>query len=160
MPVPRISVVVPFYNNEDLLGECLSSIAAQSVGDLEVIMVDDGSTDRSAEIAAAQAAADPRFTLLQVPHGGSPGYSRNQGIRRATGEYLSFVDSDDTLPDHALEHMMHTLETSGSDFVSGGVLRTGPMGVTPSVMHGRAVKTRMIGTHISRNADLFFDVSV
>jgi CDP-glycerol glycerophosphotransferase len=160
MPVPRISVVVPFYNNEDLLGECLKSIAAQSIGDLEVIMVDDGSTDGSAEIAAAQAAADPRFTLVQVPHGGSPGYTRNQGVRRATGEYLSFVDADDTLPPHALEQMVDTLEKSGSDFVTGGVLRTGPMGITPSVMHAKAIKTRQIGTHISRNADLFFDVSV
>jgi CDP-glycerol glycerophosphotransferase len=160
MPVPRISVVVPFYNNEDLLGDCLKSIAAQSITDLEVIMVDDGSTDGSAQIAAAQSAADPRFVLVQVPHGGSPGYTRNQGVKRATGEYLSFVDADDTLPVHALEHMLHTLEKSGSDFVSGGVLRTGPMGVTPSVMHARAIKTRMIGTHISRNEDLFFDVSV
>jgi CDP-glycerol glycerophosphotransferase len=160
MPVPRISVVVPFYNNEDLLADCLKSIAAQTIADIEVIMVDDGSTDGSAKIASDQAAADPRFTLVQVPHGGSPGYSRNRGIERATGEYLSFVDSDDTLPAHSLEHMMHMLEKSGSDFVSGGVLRTGPMGVTPSVMHGRAVKTRMVGTHISRNDDLFFDVSV
>ena len=160
MPVPRISVVVPFYNNEDLLGDCLKSIAAQSISDFEVLMVDDGSTDGSAAVAAAQAAADPRFKLVQVPHGGSPGYTRNQGIKRATGEYLSFVDADDTLPPHALEHMMHTLEKSGSDFVTGGVLRTGPMGVTPSVMHAKAIKTRQIGTHISRNADLFFDVSV
>jgi CDP-glycerol glycerophosphotransferase len=160
MPVPRISVVVPFYNNEDLLGECLKSIAAQSFTDIEVLMVDDGSTDGSAEIAAAQAAADARFRLVQVPHGGSPGYTRNQGIKQAVGEYLSFVDADDTLPPHALEHMLHTLEKSGSDFVTGGVLRTGPNGVTPSVMHARAIKTRQIGTHISRNADLFFDVSV
>ncbi len=160
MPVPRISVVVPFYNNEDLLGDCLKSIAAQSISDFEVLMVDDGSTDGSAAVAAAQAAADPRFKLVQVPHGGSPGYTRNQGIKRATGEYLSFVDADDTLPPHALEHMMHTLEKSGSDFVTGGVLRTGPMGVTPSVMHAKAIKTRQIGTHISRNEDLFYDVSV
>jgi len=160
MRVPRISVVVPFYNNEDLLGDCLKSIAAQSIADFECLMVDDGSTDGSAAVAAAQAAADPRFILVQVPHGGSPGYTRNQGIRRATGEYLSFVDADDALPPHALEHMMHTLERSGSDFVTGGVLRTGPMGVTPSVMHAKAIKTRQIGTHISRNADLFFDVSV
>ncbi len=137
-----------------------SPIAAQSISDFEVLMVDDGSTDRSAGIAAAQAAADPRFKLVQVPHGGSPGYTRNQGIKRAAGEYLSFVDADDTLPPHALEHMMHTLEKSGSDFVTGGVLRTGPMGLTPSVMHAKAIKTRQIGTHISRNADLFFDVSV
>ena len=52
MPVPRVSVVVPFYNNEDLLGDCLKSIAAQTLTDIEVLMVDDGSTDSSAEIAA------------------------------------------------------------------------------------------------------------
>ena len=63
---PRISVVVPFFNVADLLGDCLRSIAAQTFGDFEVIMVDDGSTDGSTEIARAQAVADPRFILLQV----------------------------------------------------------------------------------------------
>jgi CDP-glycerol glycerophosphotransferase len=159
MPVPRISVVVPFHNNEDLLGDCLKSIAVQSFSDFEVIMVDDGSADGSAKIAAAQAAADPRFTLIQVSNGG-PGYARNHGIRRASGEYLSFVDADDALPVHALEHMLHTLEQSGSDFVSGGVLRLGPAGINPSHLHGLAIKTRKIGTHISRSPELFFDVSV
>lgn len=124
MPVPRISVVVPFHNNGDVLGDCLKSIAAQSFADFEVIMIDDGSADNGPEVAAAQAAADPRFTLVQVS-GGSPGFSRNQGIMRATGEFLSFVDGDDVLPAHALERMLLTLDQSGSDFVSGGVERIG-----------------------------------
>jgi CDP-glycerol glycerophosphotransferase len=160
MPGPRISVVVPFHDNEDLLADCLTSIAAQSVRDLEVIMVDDGSVDGSAAIAAAQAAADPRFTLVRVPNGG-PGSARNQGVARARGEYLTFVDADDVLPADSLERMLRTLEDSGSDLVSGGVLRIGPDGrFTPSPMHARAVKTKLIGTHISRNVSLFFDVSV
>jgi CDP-glycerol glycerophosphotransferase len=159
MPGPRISVVVPFYDNEDLLADCLRSIAAQSFTDFEVIMVDDGSTDGSAKVAAAQATADPRFRLVQVSNGG-PGYARNQGVRRAQGEYLSFVDADDVLPIDSLERMLSKLEESGSDFVSGGVLRFTPQGLTPSPMHARAVKTRLIGTHISRNESLFFDVSV
>jgi CDP-glycerol glycerophosphotransferase len=158
--VPRISVVVPFYNNEDLIGDCLKSIAAQSCTDIEVIAVDDGSTDGGAEVAALMAAADPRFTLLRLPHGGSPGYSRNHGIRQATGEYLAFVDGDDMLPSHALERLLATLEASGSDFVSGGVERIGPAGITPSVLHGKAIKTKKIGTHISLSPELFFDVSV
>jgi CDP-glycerol glycerophosphotransferase len=159
MPGPRISVVVPFYDNEDLLSDCLQSIAAQSFTDFEVIMVDDGSTDGSAKVAAAQATADPRFRLVQVTNGG-PGYARNQGVRRAQGVYLSFVDADDVLPSDSLERMLTTLEQSGSDFVSGGVLRFTAQGLTPSPMHARAVKTRLIGTHISRNESLFFDVSV
>ncbi|HEU5417935.1 MAG TPA: bifunctional glycosyltransferase family 2 protein/CDP-glycerol:glycerophosphate glycerophosphotransferase [Streptosporangiaceae bacterium] len=159
MTVPRISVVVPFYNNEDLLDDCLASIAGQTFTDLEVIMVDDGSSDGSADIARARAAADPRFSLVQVPNGG-PGYARNRGVERATGTYLAFVDADDALPSHAYEYMLHTLEESGSDFVSGAVQRLGPLGVTNSAMHSRAIKGRKIGTHISKTPDLFWDVSV
>jgi CDP-glycerol glycerophosphotransferase len=159
MSVPRISVVVPFYNNEDLLGDCLQSIAAQSFADLEVIMVDDGSCDGSVAIAAAQAAADPRFTLIRVPNGG-PGYARNRGIEKARGQYLAFVDADDMLPSHAYEKMLHTLEASGSDFLSGNVERIGPAGITPSALHARAIKGTSIGTHISKAPQLFYDVSV
>jgi CDP-glycerol glycerophosphotransferase len=159
MTAPRISVVVPFYNNEDLLGDCLQSIAAQTFTDLEVIMVDDGSSDGSAAVAQAQAADDPRFHLIQVPNGG-PGSARNRGIERASGEFLAFVDADDMLPSHAYSRMLHTLEASGSDFVSGNVERIGPAGVTQSALHSRAIKGRMIGTHISRAPQLFWDVSV
>jgi len=159
MTGPQISVVVPFHNNEDLLGECLGSIAAQTVTSLEVIMVDDGSTDGSAKVAQRQADADPRFTLVSVANGG-PGYARNRGIEKAKGEFLAFVDADDMLPSHACEIMLHTLQASGSDFVSGGVERIGPAGITPSSMHSNAIKTRRIGTHISRSPELFWDVSV
>jgi CDP-glycerol glycerophosphotransferase len=159
MTAPQISVVVPFHNNEDLLGDCLRSIARQTHATLEVIMVDDGSTDGSVEIAKRRAADDPRFILIRVPNGG-PGYARNRGIEQATGEFLAFVDADDMLPGHALEIMLHTLQQSGSDFVSGGVERVGPMGITLSGMHARAIKARRIGTHISRAPELFWDVSV
>jgi CDP-glycerol glycerophosphotransferase len=159
MTAPLISVVVPFYNNEDLLEDCLRSVARQTHANLEVVMVDDGSTDGSAEIARRRAESDPRFILIRVPNGG-PGFSRNRGIEQTTGEFLAFVDADDMLPSHALEVMLHTLQESGSDFVSGGVERVGPMGVSPSGMHARAIKGRRIGTHISRSPELFWDVSV
>src|SRR5262247_2937258 len=118
----RISVVVPFFNNVAFLGDCLASIAAQTYPDLQVIMVDDGSTDGSAEIARAQAAADPRFELISQPNGG-PGSARNRGVAAATGEFLAFVDADDLLPPDAYATMLGTIEGSGSDFVSGGVRR-------------------------------------
>jgi CDP-glycerol glycerophosphotransferase len=159
MTAPQISVVVPFHNNEDLLTDCLRSIARQTHVSLEVIMVDDGSTDGSVEIARRRAAGDPRFVLIRVPNGG-PGFARNRGIEQATGEFLAFVDADDMLPGHALETMLHTLQKSGSDFVSGAVERVGPAGVTPSGMHAQAIKNRRIGTHISRSPELFWDVSV
>jgi CDP-glycerol glycerophosphotransferase len=156
---PRISVVVAFFNNEDDLGDCLDSIAAQTHPDLEVIMVDDASTDHSAEIARAKAAADPRFTLLQPEHGG-PGGARNRGVERARGEYLAFVDGDDVLPANAYELLLHTLERSGSDFVSGAVYRVGPKGITPSALHSLALKGRQTGTHVTKTPRLLYDVSV
>jgi len=157
---PRISVVVPFFNVADLLGECLQSIAAQTYRELEVIMVDDGSTDGSTEIASAQASADPRFILHRVENGGSPGLARNRGIERATGELLAFVDGDDVLPPGAYEVLLHTLERSGSDFVCGNVNRIGPWGVRQSGLHARAIKGRRIGTHIRKTPQLLYDISV
>ena len=159
MPVPRISVVVPFYNNEDLLGDCLASIAAQTFADLQVIMVDDGSTDGSAAIAIGQAAADPRFTLVRVPNGG-PGSARNRGVAAADGEFLAFVDADDMLPPQAYATLLAVLEQSGSDFVSGAVQRLSTDGLGESGLHARAIKARRLGTQISRTPALFYDISV
>ncbi len=159
MSTPRISVVVPFYNNADVLGDCLASIAAQTFRDLEVIMVDDGSTDGGAGVARARAAADPRFTLVRVPNGG-PGKARNVGVERAAGEFLAFADGDDMLPPHAYETLLHVLESSGSDFVSGAVQRIGTGGVHPSALHERAIKGRKIGTHVTRSPELLYDISV
>jgi CDP-glycerol glycerophosphotransferase len=157
--VPRISVVVPFYNNGDVLGDSLASIAGQTFTDLEVIMVDDGSTDNGTEVARKWAESDPRFRLVHSDRGG-PGGARNRGIEQARGEFLAFVDADDMLPPHAYEVLLHTLESSGSDFVSGAVNRISTEGVTPSALHARAIKARKIGTHVTRAPELLYDISV
>ena len=154
-----ISVVVPFYNNADHLGQCLASIAAQSHVALEVIMVDDGSTDGSADIARVQAAGDPRFRLVSVGNGG-PGWARNHGVAAATGEFLAFVDADDMLPPDAYATMLAVLTATGSDFVCGGVLRLSAAGLGKSGLHDRAIKARKLRTHISRSPELFYDISV
>ena len=159
MPVPRISVVVPFYNNVDLLRDCLDSIAAQTFADLQVIMVDDGSTDGSAAVASARAAADGRFTLVRVANGG-PGSARNRGVAAASGEFLAFTDADDVLPPDAYATMLGVLERTGSDFVSGAVKRLSAAGLAESGLHDRAIKARRLRTHISRTPDLCYDISV
>jgi CDP-glycerol glycerophosphotransferase len=156
---PRISVVVPFYNNGDVLGDCLRSIADQTFGDLEVIMVDDGSTDSGGEIARKWAESDPRFILVHSQRGG-PGGARNRGVEQARGEFLAFVDADDMLPPYAYEVLLHTLESSGSDFVSGAVMRVGTEGLRPSALHARAIKGRRIGTHVTQTPELLYDISV
>jgi len=157
---PKISVVVPFHDNEDDLADCLDSIAAQTVEDLQVIMVDDGSTDGGAAIAKAKADEDSRFQLIQPAGGGSPGFARNRGLEVAAGEYLAFVDGDDMLPANAYELLLHTLEETGSDFASGQVFRIGPKGINPSALHAMAIKGRQQGTHITKTPRLLYDVSV
>src|SRR5215472_1407183 len=156
---PLISVVVPFFNNAGLLGQCLASIAAQTLTDLQVVMVDDGSTDESAAVAREMAAADPRFTLISVSNGG-PGWARNHGVAAATGEYLAFADADDVVPPHAYATLLRVLERSGSDFACGSVLRLTGAGIGPSGLHDRAIKARRVGTHISAAPALFYDISV
>src|ERR1035438_7827533 len=121
-------------------------------------MVDDGSTDDGPRIAQAWAEADPRFILLTVPNGG-PGFARNQGAARATGEFLAFVDGDDMHPPQAYEVLLHTLERPGSDFVSGNVYRIGTDGTRQSALHFRAIKGTRISTHITRTPQLLYDVT-
>src|SRR5690242_6114774 len=120
--MPRLSVVVPIYNVEGFLDECLGSLAAQTFSDLEVVMVNDGSTDGSAAIAEAFAARDERFRLITQPNGGLSA-ARNTGIDAATGEFLAFVDSDDVLPPDAYERLVGALDKTGSDFATGNVHR-------------------------------------
>lgn len=121
--VPALSVIVPVYNVETYLSECLESLVGQTLQEMELIVVDDGSTDSSPEILAAYAARDPRFVLLQTHSNGGPGAARNRGIAAATGRYITFLDSDDTIPRTAYEQMVQTLERTGSDFALGAVRR-------------------------------------
>ncbi len=119
---PELSVVVPVYNVEDYLRECLDSLLAQSLANLEVVCVDDGSTDSSLPILQEYADADPRVVVLTQPNSGQ-GMARNVGVAAARGEFLTFVDSDDTVPEGAFEHMVTTLRESGSDFTVGSARR-------------------------------------
>ena len=119
---PLLSVVVPAYDVEDYLAESLTSVLGQSHTALEVVVVDDGSNDRTGEIADSIAAKDPRVTVLHQANGGL-GAARNAGSQRAAGEYLAFVDSDDLVADGAYEAMVGSLERTGSDLAIGSVTR-------------------------------------
>src|SRR4051812_2890151 len=156
LAVPRISVVVPVYNVERYLEDCLESIAGQTVADLEVLMVDDGSTDASAAIAERFAARDPRFRLISQPNGGL-GQARNTGAAQATGEYLAFVDSDDALPRNAYELLLGALEKTGSDFATGNVHRLTPLGTRQARFLMRTFERPRLKTHVKRFRPLLAD---
>ena len=97
----RLSVIVPVYNAQAFLGECLDSLRNQDFDDFEVLCVDDGSTDASRAIIESYAGLDARFRLVSQENGG-PSAARNAGIREAGGDYLTFLDSDDLLEPGAL----------------------------------------------------------
>ncbi|MEZ0065371.1 CDP-glycerol glycerophosphotransferase [Streptacidiphilus sp. MAP12-20] len=155
---PRLSVVVPIYNVERYLDECLASLAAQTMSDLEVVMVDDGSKDGGADIARAWEAKDTRFRLVQKQNGGL-GPARNTGMEHISpdSEFLAFVDSDDTVPPTAYELMLETLDRTGSDFVAGNVLRFRSVGYQQSPVHRRPFAKTRLATHISEFQPLTTD---
>ena len=117
-----LSVVVPAYQVEEYLAESLESILTQSHTALEVIVVDDGSTDRTGEIADRFAARDPRVRVVHQANVGL-GAARNAGTSLSSGDYLAFADSDDLVSVGAYERLLATLERSGSDLAVGAVER-------------------------------------
>ena len=119
---PGLSVVVPAYNVEHYLAECLDSVLGQSFTDLEVVVVVDGATDRTYEIARQYAKADRRVRVQRQANAGL-GATRNAGVRAATGAYLTFLDSDDVVPPGAYAVMMDTIRRTGSDLVVGKLER-------------------------------------
>lgn len=100
-----ITIVVPAFNAAPWIAECLDSILAQSFDDWQAIIVDDGSTDATADIAAEYARRDKRFRLLSRLNGG-PSAARNTALDAVTTEYVTFVDADDTLHPEALQRLM------------------------------------------------------
>jgi glycosyltransferase involved in cell wall biosynthesis len=119
---PLLSVVVPAYNVEDYLSDSLRSILGQSHTQLEVVVVDDGSTDTTGEIADQIAAEDARVRVLHQPNAGL-GAARNEGVRHSTGTYLAFADSDDLVADGAYAALLGSLERTDSDLSIGAVER-------------------------------------
>lgn len=112
----KISVIVPVYNVELYLKECLDSIINQTYRDLEIILIDDGSTDMSSDICEEYAKKDDRIIVIHQSNQGSAS-AKNAGLRKASGEYLAFVDSDDFLQEDAYEFMVRQLENHHADII-------------------------------------------
>ncbi|PKU93552.1 Glycosyl transferase family 2 [Bifidobacterium thermophilum] len=116
MSQPKVSIIIPVYNGSRYLEECLRSIIGQDYSNLEIIIVDDGSTDDSASIAKNIASCDQRIIVLTQVNAG-PGAARNLGLSCASGEYILFVDSDDLLIRNAVSNSVRLAETKHADLV-------------------------------------------
>lgn len=112
----KISIIIPVYNVEKYLHECLDSIINQTFKDLEIICVDDGSTDKSSEILEEYEQKDKRFTVISQPNKGVSA-ARNRGMQQAKGKYIMFVDSDDYIASNACELIYNSAEEKRCDIL-------------------------------------------
>lgn len=112
----KISVIIPFYNGAAYLPECVTSVLNQTYANLEVILVDDGSTDASSRQAEEFRQRDQRVRVLHKANGG-PVDSRNAGLAMATGEYVAFVDHDDRLEPTSFAQLMALQERTQAEIV-------------------------------------------
>jgi hypothetical protein len=124
----QITVVVPLYQKATTIRRAIESIQAQLFRDLEVIVVDDGSTDGGAEIVRALAAVDPRIRLLSRRNGG-PGAAKNTGLSQASGDLITFLDADDEWEPHFLSDAVHYLGMFSQCDVYASAFRIAPCGL-------------------------------
>jgi glycosyltransferase involved in cell wall biosynthesis len=111
----QVTVIVPFYNVEAYIGECLESLVNQTYRNIEILCIDDCSVDSSLDIAASYADRDPRLRIIRHKQNKGLGGARNTGIINATGEYICFVDSDDYVSKSFVESLYHAISKSNCD---------------------------------------------
>lgn len=108
--MPKVSVIIPVFNVEDYLAECLDSVINQTFRDIEIICIDDASTDNSLDILKEYAVRDARITILQNEQNRGQSFARNRGLEKASGDYIAFVDSDDYLEEELLALTIDKIE--------------------------------------------------
>ena len=121
---PRISIIVPVYNIAGYVTRCIDSIVTQRYSNIQILVVNDGSSENSLEIIEKKYAANNRIKIINKPNGGLSS-ARNTGLRLATGDYILFVDGDDWIEENTLEILVETLrKNGGADIVEFGYATT------------------------------------
>ena len=133
-----ISIIVPIYNAAHYLNACMDSLLSQTEKELQIILVDDGSTDESLSLAKTYKDRDPRVECYSQPHAGQSA-ARNEGMRHAKGEYIAFVDADDSLAPEWCAQYLKAIE--GVDYVQGEAPRNR---FTYTVVWGRLYRREAI----------------
>ncbi|MBO4536087.1 MAG: glycosyltransferase family 2 protein, partial [Bacteroidales bacterium] len=121
----KVSVIIPVYRAKDTLPACLASVAAQTLDDLEAVLVDDHGGDGSIDVARSFIAAydgPKRFRLTATPSNAGPGAARNCGIEAASGDYVAFLDSDDTLEADFCRRLYEAAQSADADLAVGSIV--------------------------------------
>lgn len=121
MSQPKVSIIVPVYNSEKYLERCINSLRNQTLREIEIILVDDSSSDSSLDICNKASKEDCRIKVIHKPNEGA-GKARNEGLKFATGEYIGFVDSDDFVEKDMYKTLCEKADEYGSDLILSGVL--------------------------------------
>ena len=153
---PCVSVIVPCFNVEDYISECLDSVCAQTYRHLDVVLVDDGSTDATAEIVSQYATDDDRIRVVTQSNGGL-GAARNAGIELAFGEFIFFLDGDDLLPLDAIGLLVAQAQKCGVDLVSGRMDQFDSSGRWRAPQYRAVFDCDADRVHISRDVELVYD---
>lgn len=120
--LPLLSVIIPFYNVEKYIADCVGSVQKQSYQNLEIILIDDGSSDGSPAVCRSLAKEDKRIRLLTKPNGGVSS-ARNLGLKSAAGDYIGFVDADDYISEEMYSSLLNAVLSAGADLAFCGSVR-------------------------------------
>lgn len=154
----QISVIIPAYNVSDYIEACLYSVIQQTYKELEIIVIDDGSTDNTLEKINQLAKKHAQMRVYSHANIGISA-TRNKGVKLATGDYITFVDSDDALDPHMYEKMVASLEDSPADIVTIGVDRLAEDQTYRSSLHRRFMKETIYNTSIYESTRLLYDTT-
>jgi glycosyltransferase involved in cell wall biosynthesis len=120
---PQVSVIIPTYNSGSFLQRCLDSVLNQSIKDIEIIAVDDLSTDNTLELLYSYARANSNMRVICLSSKGLAGGTRNAGLNKAKGKYISFIDSDDWIDTNYYHYLINAIESANADLALCGVKR-------------------------------------
>jgi glycosyltransferase involved in cell wall biosynthesis len=150
--IPRISVIIPVFNRRELIQESVSSVLAQTHGNLEVIVVDDGSTDGTPEALQALFPEEPRLHFVQRPNERPKGANacRNYGLAISTGEYIKWLDSDDLLRQDCLTSQFDCIREAGADVA---VCRTSLFSITGDIRYDDSATLWKANLHLPPTLD-------
>lgn len=165
-----VTVIVPVYNVEEYLARCVDSIKNQTYKNLEIILVDDESPDNCSEMCDDFAKADSRIKVIHKQNGGL-GFARNSGLELTTGEYVTFIDSDDWISESHIENLVREISENNADAVIGAHTKVNSLGgQTPNplrfevgVYEGDDLLNKLViplfGTDLSQAQDIQIDAS-